>query len=100
MKKRPQYSLAQLKEYLGLKEELVELNVQIKGEGKIKINSIIPELNDGKWSGKDFTKIPIVITAIPNEGKKFKEWSGDKTSNEESLEISLIKEATFTANFE
>ena len=26
-----------MKEYFGLKEDLVELNVKIKGEGKIKI---------------------------------------------------------------
>jgi hypothetical protein len=98
--KRPKYSLQQLKEFLGLKEELVELNIIIKGEGKIKINNIFPELNEGKWSGKYFTNIPIIITAIPNEGNKFKEWSGDKASNEEILEVSLDKETTIIANFE
>jgi len=97
---RPKFSLQQLKEYLGLKEELVELNILIKGEGKIKINNIFPEFNEGKWSGKYFTNIPINITAIPNEGAKFKEWNGDKTSNEEILEISLNKETTIIANFE
>ena len=40
------------------------------------------------------------MSAIPKEGNKFKEWSGDKTSNEESLEISLNKETTIIANFE
>ena len=98
--KRPQFSLQQLKEYLGLEGELVELNIQIKGEGKIKINHIMPEFNEGKWTGKYFTKIPITIKAIPNEGFKFKEWSGDKTSNEESLELSLDEETTIIANFE
>lgn len=97
---RPKFSLKQLKEYLGLIEELVELNIVIKGEGKIKINNIFPELNEGKWSGKYFTNIPITITAIPKEGTKFKEWNGDKTSNEETLEISLTKETTIIANFE
>ena len=97
---RPKYSLQQLKEYLSLQGELVELNIQIIGEGKIKINNIIPELNEGKWTGKYFTNIPIVITAIPNEGAKFKEWSGDKESNEKSLEVTLNKEATIIANFE
>ena len=97
---RPKYSLQQLKEYLGLKGELVKLNIIINGEGKIKINNIFPELNEGKWSGKYFTNIPINITAIPNEGIKFKEWNGDKTSNEETLEISLDKETTIIANFE
>ena len=97
---RPKFSIEQLKKYLGLKEELVELNIQIKGEGKIKINNILPELNEGKWSGKYFTNIPIIITAIPNEGTKFKEWSGDKNSNEESLEVSLNKETTIIAIFE
>ena len=97
---RPKFSLQQLKEYLGLKGELVKLNIIINGEGKIKIYNIFPEFNEGKWSGKYFTDIPINITAIPNEGIKFKEWNGDKTSNEETLEISLDKETTIIANFE
>ena len=97
---RPKYSMQQMKEYFGINGELVELNIIVKGEGKIKINNIIPELNEGKWTGKYFTNIPITMSAIPKEGNKFKEWSGDKTSNEESLEISLNKETTIIANFE
>ena len=57
-------------------------------------------MKEGKWSGKYFTNIPITIRAIPNEGIKFKEWSGDKTSDEESIDVSLTKNMTIIANFE
>ena len=56
--------MQQMKEYFGINGELVELNIIVKGEGKIKINNIIPELNEGKWTGKYFTNIPITITAV------------------------------------
>ena len=97
---RPKYSLQHMKEYLGLKEELVELNIKVEGKGKIKINNILPELKEGKWCGKYFTNIPIALKAIPNEGIKFKEWSGDKTSDEESIDVSLTQNMTIIANFE
>ena len=60
----------------------------------------MPEINEGNWRGKYFTNIPIIITAIPKEGMKCKEWSGDTTSDEEILEVSLNKETTIIANFE
>ena len=89
-----------MKEYLGLKEELVELNIVVEGKGLIKINNILPELKEGKWNGKYFANILITIKAFPNEDIKFKEWSRDKTSDEESIEIALTKNMTIIANFE
>lgn len=96
---RPKYSLQHLKEYAGLKGELVDLNLEIKGKGKIKISSIIPNFKEGKWTGKYFTRIPISIKAIPDIGYTFKEWTGYKQSTKLDDEVILFETATITAVF-
>ena len=96
---RGKYTLQHLQNYLGLKEELVELTISMKGEGKVQINTIIPEFKDGKWKGKYFTNVPITITAIPNNNKEFKGWSGDATSDEKVLTLTLKEATTIEAAF-
>jgi hypothetical protein len=87
-------TLQHMKEFLNLREDLVELNISIKGNGKIKINTIIPEFKEGKWSGKYFTNIPITISCISENSNEFKGWSGDISSNDKEITILLNKSTT------
>ena len=50
--------------------------------------------------GKQFTNIPITITAIPEENSVFKNWSVDITSEETTISIKLNKINKIKANFE
>ena len=79
--------MAHIKEYLKLSGELKELTLLKEGKGKVKINTIIPEFNEDKWTGKYFTNIPIKITALPLENSIFKGWSEDIISNDNSIII-------------
>ena len=88
-----------MKEYLELDNDLQEITIIKKGEGKIKINSITPEFKDGKWVGKYLSDIPITITAIPSEKSEFKGWSGDVDSKEKTITLELNKETEINANF-
>ena len=97
---RPQYALQHMKQYLQLDGELQDITIVKKGEGKIKINSITPDFKDGKWSGQYFSSIPITITAIPSNNSKFKGWSGDSSSTEETITLELNKALEITAEFE
>ena len=99
---RPKYALQHIKEYFNLESELQEITLvkEGEGEGKIKINTIIPELKEGKWSGIYFSNIPLKITAIPSENSKFKGWSENIDSNELSITIDLNKNMTISATFE
>ena len=96
---RPKYSLQHIKDYFQLENELQEITIIKKGEGNIKINSIIPEFKDGKWVGKYFSDIPITITAIPSEKSKFKGWSGDVDSEENTLILELNQDTEINAEF-
>ena len=96
---RPKYTIQHMKEYLRINGELVDLTIVIKGEGKIQINTIIPEFKEGKWNGKYFTNIPITITAINGPNSEFKGWSGDVTSNDKNISVILYKAMTIEVNF-
>ena len=98
--KRPNYIFEQMKNYMKLKGDLVDLTIEIKGKGKIKINSIEPRFSNGVWVGKYFTRIPIAIKAIPDVGYKFKEWTGFIESNQQKEEIVLLEPQKIIAVFE
>ena len=97
---RPKYAIQHMIDYLNIEEELKEITISIEGKGKIKINSIVPEIKNRKWVGKYFNNIPITITAIPSDKSKFKGWSGDFSSDEITLEVELNKDTKITAKFE
>ena len=92
--KRANPFLQHTKEYLKLKGIPVNLTLEIKGKGKIKVNTIIPKLKNNKWSGKYFSLIPINIKAIPEIGFTFKEWDGDIHSIQQKEEIVLFNSTT------
>ena len=97
---RPKYTFQHMKEFLGLKGDLIDLTIQIKGKGQIQINSIIPKLTNGKWTGKYFSKIPINFKAITDPGYNFKEWKGYFESNQKDIEIIFYESQTITAVFD
>jgi hypothetical protein len=99
-KDRANYTLQNMIDFIGLKKEVVNLNIEIIGKGKVQINSIIPDFNDNKWTGKYITKIPITIQAIPAEGNNFIEWGGYIESVRQNEEIILFENATITVYFD
>ena len=88
--KRPNNTLQNMIDFIGLKGKLVELNIEIKGKGKVQINSIIPDLKNGKWTGNYISGIPISIKAIPDVGYYFVGWKGYIESIRQSNEIILF----------
>ena len=82
---RPYYSLEHMQDYFKLQGKFHTLNLLVKGEGKIKINSIIPTLTDGKWKGRYLSGVPVNITAIPFENKIFKKWVGGNILSENKV---------------
>ena len=97
---RPKYIFEQMKDYLHLKGELVDLTIEIKGKGKIQINSIIPTFSNNVWKGKYFSRIPIKIKAIDDNTYSFKEWSGFIESNKQEEEFVLLQSQKIIAVFD
>ena len=86
---RPKYILQHMKNFINLPGELVDLTIEIKGRGKVQVNSITPKFKDNVWTGKYFTKIPIIVRAVSENGYDFKEWDGIIQSKERNEEIIL-----------
>ena len=99
---RNNYTLQHMKKYLNLTREFYKLTISVNGEGKIKVNTINAELNEGKWSGTYIGDLPftITLTAIPSKECKFKGWDGDIIGNEDKIVIMLIRNKNLIANFE
>ena len=94
---RPQFTLNHIKQHLQLKGELNELTIITSEKDKIQINTIIPNINNGAWTGKYFNDIPITLSVINSDS--FKGWSGDIESNEKTINITLSKSMKIQANF-
>ena len=66
--------------------------------GYVKINENI-DIETDRWTGEYFETIPIKIRAIPKPGFEFSHWSGDLSSKNEIINISLMKDLNIQANF-
>lgn len=66
--------------------------------GSIALNTILPELSQGEWSGGYLTDYPVTVTAHPAEGYRFAGWyqyaggEGGFVSEQESLEAEVRAE--------
>ena len=98
---RPKNIFQNMKEYMGLKGEPVDLEIEIIGQGKVQVNSInISNNKKGNWTGKYFTRIPITIKAIPEDGYKFSQWTGFFESTKQNEEFVLFDSQKITVIFD
>ena len=96
---RAKSTLQHMKQHFGLKGELNELTINIKGEGKIQVNTVIPTLKQGSWTGKYYSDVPVTLSVVDSYSKDFKGWSGDVESDEKTMEVTLSKAMKIVANF-
>lgn len=82
-----------LKEEFSLSGTLEKLNLKINDPlgGYVKLNTCIPDLEDGEWSGKYYTDFSITLTAVPREGYYFAGWEGDLENTEEEITIEMVQ---------
>ena len=96
---RVKFTLSHMKKFFNLKGELNELTIKIKGEGKIQVNTIIPTLKEGTWTGNYYSDVPITLSVVDSYSNDFKGWSGDIESDEKTITVNLSKAMTITATF-
>ena len=80
-----------IKTYFGLAGQVdVTLEVNPPGAGYVKISTIVPE--NLPWTGVYFNGVPVTVTAIPNPGFEFVNWSDNPF-------IDALDAISFTNNF-
>ena len=84
-----------------LGEREVDLNAFPAGTGRIRLNSILPEL---PWEGIYHGGCPVSAEAIPNFGFVFSHWSSNEddynNAQEDSIEVTLASNTELVAHFD
>jgi hypothetical protein len=91
-----------IKTYFGLAGQVdVTLEVNPPGAGYVKISTIVPE--NLPWTGVYFNGVPVTVTAIPNPGFEFVNWSDNPfidVPEAISFTNNFTTATTFTANLQ
>lgn len=72
--------------------EDITLCVNNHNAGYVQINTITPDLTDGRWKGSYYTDYPVTITAVANEGYSFVGWKcGEEIIKDTQIEVKLTE---------
>ncbi|MDO5559368.1 MAG: CotH kinase family protein [Oscillospiraceae bacterium] len=96
---RAEYTLEHMKAYLCLKGELQTITLNTKGNGTIKINSVVPDISEGGWKGLYYSDCPVTLTVIPDDGAEFSGWEGDITGTDKTVTLTLSDAMNVQADF-
>ncbi len=77
---------------------MYSLNVDVKGNGKIKLNTLY--LDEFPWTGLYYNDVPIQLEALPEPGYRFVEWQGIESSGNEKISLSVREASNISAVFE
>ena len=90
------YVVPYMAEEFNLTGTLEDVILQINDTegGIIKLNTTIPDLSEGSWTGKYYTDYPITVTAVPTDGYEFVGWIGSVESNSDTIEADVLKGGT------
>ncbi len=80
---------------------ITNLSIDLNGadQGTVQLNTITVHEENAPFTGKYFTGINIPLSAHPNRGFVFENWSGDLSGDNPDESINLSSEASITANF-
>tara|TARA_B100000787_G_C16196725_1_gene301450 strand:+ start:186 stop:3650 length:3465 start_codon:yes stop_codon:yes gene_type:complete len=67
-------------------------------QGSVKLNENL-NIQESSWTGDYFETVPIQLTAIAANGFEFSYWSGDLSSTDETISISLVESFEVVPNF-
>ena len=67
-------------------------------EGSVEVNENLM-IQESSWTGDYFETVPVQLTAIAANGYEFSHWSGDLSSTEETISISIVGSFEVIPNF-
>lgn len=104
--KRADYAPKYARGYFGIYDSLKKVKIVNKTPegGKMKINTITPELDEkNKWKGKYYPSFPVKVEATAEDGWVFTGFTSDKGTirklSETSAEVSFTDDITIEAHF-
>ncbi len=95
---RKSYTIEDMRNYLNLQKSMQTITLKTNGNGRIQINTIIPDAAGG-WSGEYYPDCPVTLTVLPDSGYEFTGWSGDLSGSETTVTLTLSEAMSIQANF-
>lgn len=91
LKNRRPYAMEHLKYAFDITEEVCEVKLCVNnGEGgRIRINTVVADTEDGDWTGEYISGLTVTLTAIPEEGYRFAGWKGDLAGTDTTVSVEL-----------
>ena len=101
LQNRPAYALDNLIRALELGGEGCTLTLCVSSPegGRIRMNTVDPDLSSGTWTGAWITGCPVDLTAVPSPGWRFAGWQGAEGA-EAAITLSPEGDLAVTAVFE
>lgn len=62
--------------------------------GYVQVNTCVPDISEGSWTGKYYTDYPVSLTAVAREGYDFAGWEGDWEEAGETIDVELKEGGT------
>jgi len=86
---RPAEVIKDTAEEFGLSGKTGEIAVSASDPeaGSVQVNTALPDLSQGEWTGTYYTDYPVLITAKTAEGYHFVGWQGDTDSDDATIQI-------------
>ncbi len=96
LRERPAYALRNLTQALALDPETAQLTLSVSDPagGRIRLNTVWPDLSTGQWSGTYLCAVPVTVTAEPAPGWRFAGWQGALEWAESSVSLPLSASGT------
>lgn len=98
-KRRAQYAVEDMQNYLGIANNSTTITVTAKGSGSLMVDSTEIAFSGNVWTGSFKSGEKVTITAAPAEGYVFAGWSGAVNSDSETITVSADKAVTLVCSF-
>lgn len=98
------YAAGYLKEELQLTGNLVLIEIENTDalKGSIKVNTVTPELKNGKWTGYYYSDYPVVLSVVETEKGAFAGWydkNNELISTETEITVELAEVNYYRCEF-
>ena len=98
-KRRAEYAIEDMQDYLGLSKNVATITVTRKGSGSVSADSENISFTENLWSGSFNNGTKVTLTAQPEAGYSFGGWSGAVVSSSPTITVTADKASALVCTF-
>jgi len=98
-KRRAEYAIEDMQDYLGISKNVATITVTRKGSGSVSADSENISFTGNLWSGSFNNGTKVTLTAQPEAGYTFGGWSGAVVSSSPTITVTADKASALVCTF-